>query len=140
MIKIIKTTEKEIAKFNKKEWRNADMEYYGKIVNWEKKKFAFKAIENKKTVGTINGKYEVGVLHIKEIIVGKEKRNKGIGQKLMKEAENFGKKSGAHKIHLITGKYWKNNIKFYKSLGFKKTGYLPKHYLKQDFIIFEKFI
>jgi len=140
MIKITKAIEEEVKKFTKKEWYSADIEHYGKVVNWKERDFAFKAVDNGKIVGIITGKYEAGVLHISRIIVAKEKRGRGIGKKLMQGAENFGKKLGAHKIHLITGKNWEDTNKFYNSLGFKKTANLPKHYLKRDFIIFEKFI
>lgn len=140
MVKIVEATKEEIKKFNKKEWRGADIEHYGRVVNWKEREFIFKAIENGKIVGTITGKYEAGVLHISAIIVAKEKRNRGIGKKLIQKAESFGKKLRAHKIHLITGKNWKDTNKFYNSLGFKKVADLPKHFLKQDFTIFEKFI
>ena len=53
-------------------------------------------------------------------------------------AEEFGKKLGAHKIWLITGKDWSEN-NFYQKLGFKKGGILPKHNFKKDYVIYSKF-
>jgi len=90
-------------------------------------------------VGNINAKYEGGVVYIKNLIVAKEKRHQGIGRKLVEKVEKEGKRLGGHKIFLWTGKKWDTH-NFYRKLGYKKTADLPKHYLKQDFVIYSKFI
>lgn len=139
MVKIDKAYKKEIDKFSVKGWHGVDIEHYGKRVNWKLKNFLFKAVENGEIVGIISGKHESGVLYIDEIIVAATQRGKGIGKALMQSAEEFGKKEGAHKAHLITGKDW-NSVRFYISLGFSKIAELPNHHFKRDFVIFEKFI
>ena len=53
------------------------------------------------------------------------------------KAENFGKKLGAHKVYLKTGKGWEAE-KFYQKLGYKNVAILRKHHLKKDFVVYEK--
>lgn len=137
MLKIIKTSRKQIKTFNKKEWHGVDIEHYGKAVEWKEKEFIYKAVENEKIVGTITGKFESGVLYIGSVIVAKDKRDGGIGEELFKKAESFGKKIGAHKAWLITGKGWKAE-KFYKKIGYERTGILENHNFHRDFAIYEK--
>lgn len=136
---ISKATEKEIKKFNKKSWHKADIEHYGRPVKWREKEFIFKATEKGRIVGTIKAKYDAGVIYIKNIIVNKEKRGQGIGEKLMDKVEKAGKRLGAHKLYLFTMESW-DAAKFYRKLGFRKTANLSKHFLKRDYVIYSKFI
>lgn len=139
MIKISKSTDKEVKEFGEKQWPHSNIEHYGKNVNYNQKDFVFKATENGKVVGSIKGSHEAGVLYITYLIVDNKKRGLGIGKLLTKKSKEFGKKMEAHKIHLITGKDWKAT-KFYESLGYKKVAELPKHHFEKDFAIYEKFI
>lgn len=134
MIKISKATNKD-SLIN--EWHKVDLPHYGKDIEWVEKKFKFKAMENKKLIGLVSGKYESGIIYISTIITKENYRGKGIGGLLVKRAEEFGKKFKAHKMWLITGKNWSENI-FYKKIGFKKIGNLPNFYLHQDFVLYTK--
>lgn len=139
MIQIAKASKQEIKKFSKKEWLKASIKHYGKPVDYKEREFVFKAIQNGKIVGVILGKHESGLLYIFDIIVADDKRGQGIGKASMKKAEEFGKKLGAHKIHLMTGKGWEAE-KFYLASGFKQICLLPNHHFHKDFVLFEKFI
>lgn len=136
MIKISKATNKDSLI---EEWHKVDVPHYGKSVEWNENKFRFKAVEDDKLVGTINGKYESGVVYIDSIITKEEVRGKGIGTMLIKKAEEFGKKYGAHRTWLITGKDWLENA-FYKKLGFKIIGELPDFHFHKDFVIYTRLI
>ena len=139
MVNVVRSTNKNIKDFNLKEWAVADVEHYGREVDWKIKKYVFAAQENGEIVGTLKMKVQAGLVEIQTIIVSSGKRSKGIGKALMKQAEEIAKKSGAHKIYLITGKNWTAR-KFYESLGYKEVGELPKHYIKHDFVQFCKFL
>ena len=115
------------------------MPHYGKRVEWNQKRFRFKAVENGKLVGTIDGKYESGVIFIDSLITAENVRGKGIGTMLIKKAEAFGKNLGAHRTWLVTGKDWSENA-FYKKLGFKLIGNLPDFYFHRDFVIYTRTI
>jgi ribosomal protein S18 acetylase RimI-like enzyme len=137
MIKISKATKKDTKEWGDKEWYKADITHFGKHFDWDKKKFRFKAEENGKIVGLISGDYKGAVLYIGTIITAEGERGKGIGTTLIKKAEEFGKKLGAHKTWLITGKGWSENT-FYQKLGFKIISELPDFYFHKDFVIYTK--
>lgn len=140
MTKIVKVKAKETKIFEEKEWHKIDIENYGrKIDEYIQKDFYFKAIENNKIVGTIKGKFEMGVIFVAELIVAEKYRGNKLGEKLIKKAIKFGKKYGAHKIYLYTGCGWRSN-EFYKKIGFRKTGMLLNHFFNKDFNIYEKLI
>lgn len=138
-VNISKATKEEIASFDEKAWRGEDLEHYGEPVSWVKKDFIFKATENGKIVGVIKGKFEAGVVYISTMVVARDKRRQGIGKMLVERAEKFGKDLGAHKVFLFTIEEW-DASRFYEKLGYKKTGDLPNHYLKRDFVIYSKSI
>lgn len=138
-IKISKTTEKKIKKFNEKEYRKLDIEYFGKPVTWARTPIIFKATENGKIAGTMDAHYTGEIVFIKDIVVAKTKRRQGIGSKLIRQVEKEAKRLGAHKIFFYTGRKWYTN-KFYKKLGYKIEAILPKHCFKIDYVIYSKFI
>ncbi len=139
MFKISKASHKETDPFNEVTWHAEDIAHYGHPVEWQEKDFRFKAEESGKIIGTISGKHESGVLYIGAIIVDETARNKGVGRALIARVEQFGKKLGAHKIWLTTGKDWKAG-KFYEKIGFGKTADLANHHFHHDFVIYTKFI
>lgn len=139
MIKISESTWKETKEFGEKEWPFANLEHFGKTVDFNGKKFIFKAIDTDKIVGMIKGDLDGGVIHITHLLVAHDKKVIGIGKALVQTVEEFGKKNGAHKLYLETGKGWEAE-KFYQKLGYKKTGVLSKHSFKRDYIVYEKFI
>lgn len=139
MIKISESTWKETKDFGEREWPFANLEHYGRKVDYNQKDFIFKATENGNIVGSIKGSHEAGVIHISYLIVAHDKKGQGIGKLLTHKAEDFGKKLDAHKVYLTTGKGWEAE-KFYTHLGYKKTGILRRHHFKKDFVVYEKFI
>ena len=137
MIKISKATKKSTTGFSEKEWHKVDNAHYGRRVEWKEQRFRFKATESGKLLGLISGKHESGVIYIEQVITKEDARGKGIGTMLIRKAQEFGKKLGAHKMWLITGKEWSEN-EFYKKLGFKIEGILPNHHFHKDFVIYSR--
>jgi GNAT superfamily N-acetyltransferase len=136
MIKISKATNKDLLL---DEWHRVDIPHYGKRIEWNEKNFRFKAVENGKLIGTIDGKHASGVIFIGDIITAHNVRGRGIGTMLIKKAEEFGKKLGAHRTWLFTGKDWSENA-FYKKLGFELIGNLPDFHFHKDFVIYTRLI
>ena len=64
--------------------------------------FAFVAKEDNKIVGIITGKSYYKEIHISDLIVLEEYRNKHIGSKLIEKVEEFYKNKGFENINLTT--------------------------------------
>lgn len=108
---------------------NLDEEFY-KIIDTEFNKFAtkngvtcnyvsfaFVAKEDNKFVGIITGNSYYKEVHISDLIILEEYRNRHIGSKLMEAVENYYKNKGFENINLTT--YGFQAPEFYKKCGFK---------------------
>lgn len=80
------------------------------------KSFSFVAKEDGKTIGIITGHSYYKEVHIGDLIVLKEYRNKHIGTDLIKKVEDFYKDKGFENINLTT--YGFQAPEFYKKCGF----------------------
>ena len=136
MIKILKAAKKEALD---NDWRELIDTHYGHGLPWFEKYFRFKAVENEKLIGTIEGKCEPGVVFISALMTTASARGRGVGTMLIKKAEEFGKKLGAHRSWLLAGKDWPANS-FYKKLGFKIIGNLQDFFYHKDFVIYTRLI
>lgn len=87
----------------------------GIICNY--KSFAFVAKEESKIIGIITGNSYYKEVHISDLIVLEQCRNKHIGSKLMETVENYYKNKGYENINLTT--YGFQALEFYKKCGFK---------------------
>lgn len=81
------------------------------------KSFAFVAKEKSKIIGIITGNSYYKEVHISDLIVLEQYRNKHIGSKLMETVENYYKNKGYENINLTT--YGFQALEFYKKCGFK---------------------
>ena len=134
MIKISKATNKEALG---KDWQKIIDQYYGQGLPWWEKYYRYKATEDGKLLGTIEGKVEPGCVNINALMTTESARGKGVGTMLIKQAESLGKKLGAHRTWLFTGKDWQSNG-FYQKLGFKTIGHLKDFYYHKDFVIYTR--
>lgn len=138
-IKIIPSTEEHTQSFEEKEWTDVDLEHWGREIEWDLFDYRFSAISNEEIVGIIFGKYEAGTTYVDNLLIGKNYRGKGIGTKLMNFIEEWTKQKGGHKVWLLTHKKWKAN-KLYQKLGYEQTCTLKKHFLEEDFFLYEKYL
>jgi ribosomal protein S18 acetylase RimI-like enzyme len=136
-VKILKRISKNFKEFSKKEWANADVEHYGKALDWKTDKLSVEAYEGEELKGTARIRIDEGVVYIETIIVAKDNRGNGLGKLLMSKVEEIARNKGAHKIYLDTGNGW-SSVDFYKSSGYEITAELKDHYHRQDFIIMTK--
>ena len=79
--------------------------------------FSFVAKEKNKVVGILTGHSYYKEVHIGDLIILKEYRNKYIGSKLMKSVEDYFKDKGFENMNLTT--YGFQAPEFYKKCGFK---------------------
>ena len=87
----------------------------GIICNY--KSFAFVDKEESKIIGIITGNSYYKEVHLSDLIVLEQYRNKHIGSKLMETVENYYKNKGYENINLTT--YGFQALEFYKKCGFK---------------------
>lgn len=134
MITIAKATKKEVLD---QEWHLFTVARYGKGAEWKEKNVRFKAVEDGKLIGTIDGRLEGDVIYIAALMTSERARGKGIGTILVKKVEEFGKQLGARKIWLLTGAGWPANA-FYKKLGFEFVTKIPDLFFHKDFLVYTK--
>lgn len=79
--------------------------------------FNFVAKENEQIVGIVTGHTYYQEVHIGDLIVLKEHRNKHIGSELMKSVEDYFKDKGFENMNLTT--YHFQAPEFYRKCGFK---------------------
>ena len=89
---LVKKDSKKWNDFETKEWEKADLEHYGRKVNWDKKDFNIVVKDNNKIFGSLRLDIRAGTCHIDSVIVSSELRGKGIGKILMNRAEELAKK------------------------------------------------
>lgn len=123
--------------FDKVEWKRYDIEHFGREIDWVTNVYYLIATEGKDIVGTMELIIEAGIGTIKTLIISYTWQRKGVGRMMIKKAEEITKMHGGHKLFLVTGKSWKS-VKFYEAHGFTKTGDLPNHFFKVDFIEMSK--
>lgn len=96
-----------------------------KLIKSESDKI-FVAVSDNKTIGYIHindyeSVYAPPMKNIMGIAVAEKYKRQGIGRKLMNEAENWAKNTGAYAIRLVSGAERKGAHEFYYSCGFEKT-------------------
>ena len=103
------------------------------------KPFSFIAKDDEKFVGIITGNSYYKEVHISDLIILDEYRNKHIGSKLMQSVEDYFKDKGLDNINLTT--YGFQAPEFYKKCGFEvefirknnENSKLDKYYLVKYF-------
>lgn len=139
-IKLVDTpSSSRIKNFEKAEWEIADLEHYGRAVDFTKKRYKFVAEnESKEIMGTLDLITEANIAFIDGLLVGSKFRKMGIGRQLLKRAENFAKENQCTKVWLETNDGW-GAVEFYKKSGYKQTGVHENHAMGQRSLIFTKF-
>ncbi|MEK7570718.1 MAG: GNAT family N-acetyltransferase [Patescibacteria group bacterium] len=137
-IKIKSKASEKVEQFYKDVWERANIDYFGKQVNWATKTIVIEVYSGGKLVGVIELHTQMGVMYIFELAVAYSHQKQGIGRMLVKKAEEIAREEKMHKIHLDTGKNWGTGI-FYEKMGYMKTGEFPKHFGGQDYLQYSKF-
>ncbi len=126
--------------FKDTEYPKVDKEHYGEnLPNFETYEFTLTSKEDEKITGFIHIIVRLGIAYIDSLLVGEQFRKKGIGQKLVIEAETKAKFLGAHKIWLDTGLNW-GAKEFYERLGYTIRTILPNDVAHQDCILMDKML
>ncbi|MBR2787377.1 MAG: GNAT family N-acetyltransferase [Clostridia bacterium] len=86
-------------------------------VECDYKSFSFVARENDKIVGILTGYSYYGEMHIDNVFILDNYRNKGIGSKLIQKVEERSRNEHLQNINLCTYEF--QAPEFYKKCGFK---------------------
>ena len=90
------------------------------------------AKQNQEIVGFAGIVNIIDEIHIMNIVVKKDKRNKGIGSALLKEIINISTKLQSKAITLEVNENNEPAIKLYKKYGFNQVGLRKKYYNNTD--------
>lgn len=89
--------------------------------------------ENNKVMGTVALIiFEAGVAEIRDLVVKKEYRRKGLGKKLIDYLIEFAKHNNVRKIYCLTVQPYRS---FYEKCGFELEGFLKNHYKEGEHLI-----
>ena len=127
---------KETELFFRNEWKKSDK---SKGFKWD----AFGGfLEVKDEKGNYAGlaRFEIigGAAELKQLIVIKEARKKGIGKMLIKKFEEIARKKKCHVVYLKTSERHKTALKFYKNHGYKIVTKLPNNKFHLTWYFLEK--
>jgi len=106
----------------------------------DRKNLYILAKNENKIVGFCNGYFDAGIFWIDWVGVHISFRGKELSVKLLNFLEKTLKKSNVHKIWCDCLTTNKQSISLLKKLKFKKFALLKKHWYKQDFYLWYKFI
>jgi GNAT superfamily N-acetyltransferase len=104
---------------------------------WLENDSYFVATINDKPVGVVGVAYKYGTCLLMHMVVEKGYRRIGIGSALVERVIEFSKEHNASKIWLDTVPFLEEAIALYIKYGFKKCGYLQKHYWSADVELYE---
>ncbi len=108
--------------------------------NWlkNKKRYILGAFNQGRLIALLDAeKPDTGVCFCCWIMVDKKMQRRGVGTSLLAKLESIMKNKGAHMIFLYAGK---QNIPYYKKIGYKWVGNMEKSWMGQDHHIFTKLI
>lgn len=114
------------------------IESYDKMVKFEANKTAFiiGAFEKNELLGFVWAfeREYIGQsrIHINQIVINPEIRNRGIGGKLLEKLEKLAEDKGIYNIDLMVTSDNEPAIKFYKSKGFQSESILFKKSIKTE--------
>ncbi len=125
----------EVENFKKIEWLRSDKE---KGIEYIEKTYEMVATDKEKIVGYT--KYEIvgGTAFLRQIIVAKNARNRGIGKALLKEYEKRAKKEGCHRCYLETSEKHQEALAFYRKENYIVIAELKNHKFHITWYIFSK--
>ena len=138
-IEILPSTQEETLDFEEREWPLVDEEHWGREISWDVFDYRFVARFEGEIIGVIFGKFEAGVAYVDNLLIAKKHRGKGIGTKMMSFIEHWTTERGGHKVWLVTHTEWEAN-QLYKKLGYDVICTLKKHFLNEDFYLYEKIL
>lgn len=118
--KLFSPNEKDLARLNSKFWNFVSAKYPDLPAESEDKKFLFSVSDGSQFIGGISGNVYWNGLEIDTLWVDENYRGKGLGVKLLKEAEKFAVDNGAVISFLKTV----DANSFYEKLGYQVYGEL----------------
>ncbi|MFW9962441.1 MAG: GNAT family N-acetyltransferase [Candidatus Sifarchaeia archaeon] len=91
-------------------------------------------------VGTVTGFEEHDSMRVSSLGVHPEHQYRGIGTELFETLESIAIENKNHKLFLVTAWVMTEAIQLYRTLGYRKEGYLRSHYYGEDLIVFSKYL
>ncbi|MHA2601259.1 MAG: N-acetyltransferase family protein [Candidatus Thorarchaeota archaeon SMTZ1-83] len=93
-----------------------------------------------KIVGTVGGVREMRSMRVVSLAVRPSHQRRGIGCRLLLRIESIATRLRCHKLFLLTAWSMMEAIRLYMSLGYRKEGYLRRHFHGEDMVIFSKYL
>ncbi|UCH04366.1 MAG: GNAT family N-acetyltransferase [Candidatus Thorarchaeota archaeon] len=91
-------------------------------------------------VGAVGGIRESRSMRVVSLAVRPSHQRRGIGCRLLLKLESIATRLRCHKLFLFTAWSMMEAIRLYLSLGYRKEGYLRRHFHGEDMAIFSKYL
>ncbi|MHA2379413.1 MAG: N-acetyltransferase family protein [Candidatus Thorarchaeota archaeon] len=104
---------------------------------WMEREAYIVAAIGSEVVGVVGCRLMHGTCQLTHMAVDKPHRGAGIGTALVKEVIEFAQSKNSHKVWLDTAPFMQEAISLYVKFGFRKSGYLSKHFWGLDIELYE---
>ncbi|MFX1264829.1 MAG: GNAT family N-acetyltransferase [Promethearchaeota archaeon] len=120
-----------------RELRESRQPSVSEMREWMKRETYIVAAIGSEVVGVVGCRLMHGTCQLTHMAVDKPHRGAGIGTALVKKAIDFARSKKSHKIWLDTAPFMEEAISIYMKFGFRKSGYLKKHFWGLDIELYE---
>ncbi|UCH05541.1 MAG: GNAT family N-acetyltransferase [Candidatus Thorarchaeota archaeon] len=127
----------EYEKLMPRELRESRQPSVDEMREWMKRETYIVAAMGSEVVGVVGCRLMHGTCQLTHMAVDKPHRGLGIGTALVKEVIEFARSKKSHKIWLDTAPFMEEAISIYMKFGFRKSGYMSKHFWGLDIEFYE---
>lgn len=107
------------------------------MIQWLQQDTYLVALFRDSVIGVVGCKLEHGACLLTHMAVHKNHRRTGVGTALVEKVIEYAKDNDSFKVWLDTAPFMSDAISLYERFGFKKSGYLQRHFWGLDVALYE---
>ncbi|MHA3964182.1 MAG: N-acetyltransferase family protein [Candidatus Thorarchaeota archaeon SMTZ1-45] len=107
------------------------------MIQWIQQDTYLVVVFRNSIIGVVGCKLEHGACLLTHMAVDKNHRRMGVGTALVEKVIEYAKENDSFKVWLDTAPFMSDAISLYERFGFKKSGYLQRHFWGLDVALYE---